>query len=198
MPFPLVLSHPPERPYGLLAAQNPVLDSPRKTRRLGGAAGYWDIKVFCLLTPLIFPHKAATAPRIPSTRLALHHFDTSYGLHLGALWPSVRAGLLCEQKYGALLNNFAAADHVPQELELLNATNFVSEASQKVQQWQRVVAAGEAARGCQEGSGEGRTVVQAEIMTQAETSPLLSASISSKMKCYTFPRGDITRFRPAR
>ncbi|NXS27170.1 NSUN4 methyltransferase, partial [Pomatostomus ruficeps] len=117
---------------------------------------------------------AATAPRIPSTRLALHHFDTSYSLHLGALWPSVRAGLLCEQKYGALLNNFAAADHVPQELELLNATDFVSEASQKVQQWQW------------------------GMMTQAETSPPLCASVSSKIKCYTFPRGDIMRFRPAR
>ncbi|NXG97837.1 NSUN4 methyltransferase, partial [Loxia leucoptera] len=124
---------------------------------------------------------AATAPRIPATRLALHHFDTSYSLHLGALWPSVRAGLLCEQKYGALLNNFAAADHVPEELELLDATDFISEASQKMQQWQR--GAGEAASGCQEGS---------------EMSPPLCASISSKIKCYTFPRGDITRFRPAR
>ncbi|NXP96704.1 NSUN4 methyltransferase, partial [Vidua macroura] len=113
---------------------------------------------------------ATTAPRIPSTRLALHHFDTSYGLHLGALWPSVRAGLLCEQKYGALLNNFAAAHHVPQELELLNATDFVSQASQKAQQWQRGAA--------------------------AEMSPPLCTS--SKIKCYTFPRGDITRFRPAR
>ncbi|NXR77734.1 NSUN4 methyltransferase, partial [Pycnonotus jocosus] len=117
---------------------------------------------------------AATAPRIPSTRLALHHFDTSYSLHLGALWPSVRAALLCEQKYGALLNNFAAADHVLQELELLNATDFVSEASQKAQQW------------------------QPKMMTQAEMSPSLCASVSSKIKCYTFPRGDITRFRPAR
>ncbi|NWT35048.1 NSUN4 methyltransferase, partial [Cardinalis cardinalis] len=115
---------------------------------------------------------AATAPRIPSTRLALHHFDTSYSLHLGALWPSVRAGLLCEQKYGALLNNFAAADHVPEELELLYATDFISEALQKVQQWQRGAA--------------------------AEMSPPLCSSISSKIKCYTFPRGDITRFRPAR
>ncbi|NWT09847.1 NSUN4 methyltransferase, partial [Vireo altiloquus] len=139
-----------------------------------------------------FPHKAATAPRVSSTRLALHHFDRSYSLHLGALWPSVRAGLLCEQKYGALLNNFAAADHVPRELELLNATDFVSEASQKAQQWQQGSAVGEAARACQEGSGEGRSV------TQAETSPLLCASISSKIKCYTFPRGDITRFCPAR
>ncbi|KAM7014622.1 5-cytosine rRNA methyltransferase NSUN4 [Passerculus sandwichensis] len=140
---------------------------------------------------------AATAPRIPSTRLALHHFDTSYSLHLGALWPSVRAGLLCEQKYGALLNNFAAADHVPEELELLNATDFISEALQKVQQCQRGAAVGEAATGCQEGSGEGRTGMQAEMVTQAEMSPPCT-SISSKIKCYTFPRGDITRFRPAR
>ncbi|NXO26434.1 NSUN4 methyltransferase, partial [Cisticola juncidis] len=126
---------------------------------------------------------ATTAPRVPSTRLALHHFDTSYGLHLGTLWPSVRAALLCERKYGALLNNFAAADHVPPELELLSATDLVSEASQKARQWQRGAAAGEAARGCQEGS---------------EMSPALCPSISSKIKCYTFPRGDITRFRPAR
>ncbi|XP_056353671.1 5-methylcytosine rRNA methyltransferase NSUN4 isoform X2 [Oenanthe melanoleuca] len=140
---------------------------------------------------------AATAPRVPPTRLALHHFDSSYSLHLGALWPSVRAALLCEQKYGALLNSFAAADHVPRELQLLNAADFISEAPQKAQHWQQDAAVGEA-RGCQEGSGEGRTVVQEGMMTQAEMSPPLCTSISSKIKCYTFPRGDITRFRPAR
>ncbi|NXQ96246.1 NSUN4 methyltransferase, partial [Sagittarius serpentarius] len=117
---------------------------------------------------------AATAPRIPPTRLALHHFDGSYSLQLKGLWPSVRAGLLCEQKYGALLNNFSPVSHVTQELELLNATDFVSEAPQKAQQSQR------------------------EAMTQAEKSPPLRPSISSNIKCYTFPRGDITRFRPAR
>ncbi|NWW82711.1 NSUN4 methyltransferase, partial [Climacteris rufus] len=115
---------------------------------------------------------AATAPRIPSTRLALHHFDSSYSLHLGELWPSVRAGLLCEQKYGALLNNFSAADHVSQELELLNTTDFISEAHQKAQRLQQGA--------------------------DAEMSAALCASISSKIKCYTFPRGDISRFRPAR
>ncbi|XP_005050143.2 PREDICTED: 5-methylcytosine rRNA methyltransferase NSUN4, partial [Ficedula albicollis] len=140
---------------------------------------------------------AATAPRVPATRLALHHFDSSYSLHLGALWPSVRAALLCEQKYGALLNSFAAADHVPQELQLLNATDFISKAPQKAQHWQQGAAVGEA-RGCQEGSGEGRTVMQEGMVTQAEMSPPLCTSISSKIKCYTFPRGDITRFRPAR
>ncbi|NXN92183.1 NSUN4 methyltransferase, partial [Rhinopomastus cyanomelas] len=112
---------------------------------------------------------ATTAPRIPPTRLALHHFDANYSLHLKELWPSVRASLLCEQKYGALLNNFSSADYVTQELKLLDATDFVSEAFQKAQ-W--------------------------ETMTQTETS--LRSSISSNIKCYTFPRGDITRFRPAR
>ncbi|NWY58287.1 NSUN4 methyltransferase, partial [Chionis minor] len=138
---------------------------------------------------------AATAPRIPPTRLALHHFDVSYSLQLKELWPSVRAALLCEQKYGALLNNFAAVDYVAQELELLDATDFVSEAAKKAQRWQRGAAAEEAGRGesvCQEGSGEGR------VVTQAEAPPPLRASIGSNIQCYTFPRGDITRFRPAR
>ncbi|XP_067997741.1 5-methylcytosine rRNA methyltransferase NSUN4 [Melanerpes formicivorus] len=140
---------------------------------------------------------AATAPRIPPTRLALHHFDTNYSLQLKDLWPSVRIGLLCEQKYGALINNFSSAEHVTQELELLNATDFVSEAPQKAQ----VAAVEEAERGerrSQEGSGEGRAGMQAETTTQAEMSPPHCASIYSNIKCYTFPRGDITRFRPAR
>ncbi|NWQ60282.1 NSUN4 methyltransferase, partial [Neopipo cinnamomea] len=141
---------------------------------------------------------ATTAPRIPSTRLALHHFDSSYSLHLGELWPSVRAGLLCEQKYGALVNNFSVPDHVTQELELLNATDFVSEALQKAQQSQRGAAVREAVRGSEEGCVQDRTVIQAETMTQEETWPLFRTSISPKIKCYTFPRGDITRFHPAR
>ncbi|NXF30612.1 NSUN4 methyltransferase, partial [Nyctibius bracteatus] len=142
------------------------------------------------------PPKATTAPRIPPTRLALHHFDVNYSLQLRDLWPSVRAALLCEHKYGALLNNFSPVDHVTQELELLNAADFVSEALKK-----RGASVGEAERGesrSQEGSGEGKMVMQVETMTQAEMSPPLHASISSNIKCYTFPRGDITRFRPAR
>lgn len=125
----------------------------------------------------------------------------SYSLQLKDQWPSVRAGLLCEQKYGALLNNFSPVDHVTQELELLNATDFISEALKKVQEPQLGTAAEEAGRGegrSREGSGEGRTTMQAKTMTQAEMSPPLRASITSNIKCYTFPRGDITRFRPAR
>ncbi|NXN39423.1 NSUN4 methyltransferase, partial [Rhinoptilus africanus] len=134
--------------------------------------------------------KAATAPRLPPTRLALHHFDVTYSPQLRERWPSVRAGLLCEQKYGALLNNFSTLRHVARELELLNAADFVSRAPKK-----------EAGRGDgapQEGSGEGRRALRAERMAQAGTSPPLGASLRSSIRCYTFPRGDITRFRPAR
>ncbi|NXF86485.1 NSUN4 methyltransferase, partial [Eubucco bourcierii] len=140
---------------------------------------------------------ATTTPRIPPTRLALHHFDANYSLQLKDLWPSVRIGLLCEQKYGALINSFSSAEHVIQELELLNATDFVSEAPRKAQ----AAAVEEAERResrSQEGCGEGRAVMQAEMVTQAAMSPQLRASICTNIKCYTFPRGDITRFRPAR
>ncbi|XP_029815617.1 5-methylcytosine rRNA methyltransferase NSUN4 [Manacus vitellinus] len=160
-----------------------------------GPVDFWQHRIQYWI---LLEKRATTAPRIPSTRLALHHFDTSYSLHLGELWPSVRAGLLCEQKYGALLNNFSAVDHVTQELELLNATDFVSEALQKAQQSQRGAAAREAVRGSQEGCVQGRAVIQAETITQAESSPPFRASIIPKIKCYTFPRGDITRFCPAR
>ncbi|KFQ42770.1 5-methylcytosine rRNA methyltransferase NSUN4, partial [Nestor notabilis] len=141
---------------------------------------------------------AATAPRIPCTRLALHHFDMSYSLQLKDLWPSVRASLLCEQKYGALLNNFSAHSHVTQELELMNATDFVSKGSKEAQQSAAAEEVGRGESKSQEGSGKVRTGMQTETITWAETSPPLHASISSNIKCYTYPRGDITRFRPAR
>ncbi|NXJ73633.1 NSUN4 methyltransferase, partial [Trogon melanurus] len=136
--------------------------------------------------------EAATAPRIPATRLALHHFDVTYGPVLRERWAAARAALLCEQKYGALLNSFCSADHVTQELELLGATDFVSEASERARR-----GAQEGDGGCREGSGEGRTAAREET-TRAEKSPLLRASASSNIRCYTFPRCDITRFRPAR
>lgn len=143
----------------------------------------------CSHTPQNFLPQAATAPRIPATRLALHHFDASYGPQLGERWPAVRAALLCEHKYGALLNSFASAEHVAQELELHNAADFISEAARKAQSLLQVGAEkGESVS--PEGHGGGRTV------TPAGT-PTPPAPIGSNIKCYTFPRGDITRFRPA-
>ncbi|NXC46892.1 NSUN4 methyltransferase, partial [Penelope pileata] len=136
---------------------------------------------------------ATTAPRIAPTRLALHHFDASYAPQLGERWPAVRAALLCEHKYGALLNNFACVDRLAEQLELLHAADFISEAAEKAQLLQQGTE-GEVKRGectSPEGSdGDG-------MMAPVETSPLLRAPVSSNIKCYTFPRGDITRFRPA-
>lgn len=136
--------------------------------------------------------KATTSPRIPATRLALHHFDTTYSLQLQERWPAVRAAMLCEQKYGALLNNFASADLIAQQLELLSATDFVSEAARRARCWQESEGVEvERRKTSLEGSGGDGTMVP------TETSPLLHASASSNIKCYTFPRGDISRFHPA-
>ncbi|POI26939.1 hypothetical protein CIB84_009310 [Bambusicola thoracicus] len=135
---------------------------------------------------------ATTAPRIPATRLALHHFDTTYSLQLQELWPAVRSAMLCEQKYGALLNSFACADLTAQRLELLGATDFISEAARRARCWQEDAGVGvERRKTSLEGSGRDGTTAP------IETSPLLRASVSSNMKCYTFPRGDISRFHPA-
>ncbi|NXJ09029.1 NSUN4 methyltransferase, partial [Odontophorus gujanensis] len=133
---------------------------------------------------------ATTAPRIPATRLALHHFDTTYSLQLQEHWPAVRAAMLCEQKYGALLNNFTSADLIAQELELISATDFVSEAARKAQRWQEGVEV-ERRNTSLEGSGGDR------VMVSTGMSLLLRAPINSNIKCYTFPKGDISRFRPA-
>ena len=51
----------------------------------------------------------------------------TYSVQFGDLWPSIRVSLLSEQKYGALVNNFAAGDHVSAELEQLKARDFVNE-----------------------------------------------------------------------
>uniref|UniRef100_A0A8C9EH65 Uncharacterized protein n=1 Tax=Pavo cristatus TaxID=9049 RepID=A0A8C9EH65_PAVCR len=135
---------------------------------------------------------ATTSPRIPATRLALHHFDNTYSLQLQERWPAVRAAMLCEQKYGALLNNFASADLTAQQLELLSATDFVSEAARRAQCWQESAGVEvERRKSSLEGSGGD------EMTVPTETSPLLHASVSSNIKCYTFPRGDISRFHPA-
>ncbi|MBN3313286.1 NSUN4 methyltransferase, partial [Atractosteus spatula] len=112
---------------------------------------------------------AATQPKISSTRLALQIFDMSYGTQFAEQWPLVRVSLLSEQKYGALVNNFSAAQEVMAELEQQGAFDFVQEAFR---------------RDCAAGAGS----------LQDGRFP----SLSPNVKCYVFPKGDITRFRPAR
>lgn len=96
----------------------------------------------------------------------------TYSVQFGELWPSIRVSLLSEQKYGALVNNFGAWDHVSAELEQLNARDFVNKAH---------------ARGGQE----------PESSQTAAPSPA-SWACSPNLRCFTFTRGDVSRFPPAR
>nr|XP_048718612.1 5-methylcytosine rRNA methyltransferase NSUN4 [Caretta caretta]XP_048718613.1 5-methylcytosine rRNA methyltransferase NSUN4 [Caretta caretta] len=138
---------------------------------------------------------AGTAPKISATRLALQNFDMNYSVQFGSVWPSIRVSLLSEQKYGALVNNFSDANRVSQELELLNAVDFVYE-SQKAawhMQWDSCV---EGVRG--EETAPQETHSEQLSVEQTQTPSLLSASISPNIKCYTFSKGDVSRFPPAR
>ncbi|KAM5248325.1 5-cytosine rRNA methyltransferase NSUN4 isoform 2-T2 [Ctenodactylus gundi] len=87
----------------------------------------------------------------------------------GDLWPSIRVSLLSEQKYGALVNNFAAWDHVNARLEQLGARDFVSEA-----------------------------ISHGEPEHKSGHSATPSSACSPNLQCFTFARGDISRFPPAR
>lgn len=115
---------------------------------------------------------AATEPKFPATHLALQNFDMTYSVQFGDCWPSIRVSLLSEQKYGALVNNFAAWDHVCAELEQLNARDFVNEA---ITHWE----------------------LEPESGQSAAPTPA-SWACSPNLRCFTFARGDVSRFPPAR
>ncbi|XP_010608516.1 5-methylcytosine rRNA methyltransferase NSUN4 isoform X2 [Fukomys damarensis] len=112
---------------------------------------------------------AATEPKFPASRLALQNFDMTYSVQFGDLWPSIRVSLLSEQKYGALVNNFTAWDHVSAKLEQLSAKDFVSEA---ISRW--------------------------ELEAESGHSVAPSPSYSPNLRCFTFARGDVSHFPPAR
>ncbi|XP_004699515.1 5-methylcytosine rRNA methyltransferase NSUN4 [Echinops telfairi] len=94
----------------------------------------------------------------------------TYSVQFGDLWPSIRVSLLSEQKYGALVNNFAAWDHAIAELEQLSARDFVNEA---FSHWQ----------------------------LEPESGPPAAPAFwtySPNIRCFTFARGDASRFPCAR
>uniref|UniRef100_A0A1A8LLG8 5-cytosine rRNA methyltransferase NSUN4 n=1 Tax=Nothobranchius pienaari TaxID=704102 RepID=A0A1A8LLG8_9TELE len=122
---------------------------------------------------------AATQPKRPPTRLALQHFDSSYGAQLGPLWPSVRVALLSERKYGALLNSFSH-DLVLADLQAQGCRDFISHEDRLV-------------FGAEEGPCE-VSMTSLEFLSQQQYPPQLSPHL----KCFVFPRGDVTRFKPAR
>ncbi|XP_042191812.1 5-methylcytosine rRNA methyltransferase NSUN4 [Callorhinchus milii] len=133
---------------------------------------------------------ASSRRRIQSTQLALQNFDMNYGVQFGNLWPSMRVSLLSEQKYGALVNSFVDLTKVVEELELQRAKDFPqaghqSERSHEVSQNLPVP---------EESSLFSDTTEESASKLEV-TRPL---AISPNLKCFTFPRGDITRFKPAR
>ncbi|XP_048354517.1 5-methylcytosine rRNA methyltransferase NSUN4 [Sphaerodactylus townsendi] len=135
---------------------------------------------------------AATRPKLSAIRLALQNFDINYSVQFDSLWPSIRISLLSEQKYGALFNNFSNIQQVTQELEHLNAVDFIWE-SQKVVQDLASTAAQQAS---EPAMLTGTLAVSAE--PQLQPLPCLSTLISPNIKCYTFPKGDLSLFPPAR
>ncbi|XP_074859223.1 5-cytosine rRNA methyltransferase NSUN4 isoform X2 [Carettochelys insculpta] len=167
-----------------------ALRGPARRLLPGGLAGLG-------LPPRRYRYKkkwANTAPKISATRLALQNFDMNYSVQFGNLWPSIRVSLLSEQKYGALVNNFAHPNRVSQKLELLNAVDFVYE-SQKAANHVQADSPVEQVGGEQTAPQEVHR--QQLCVEQPQAPSLLSQSISPNIKCYVFSRGDISRFPPA-
>ncbi|XP_072505406.1 5-cytosine rRNA methyltransferase NSUN4 isoform X2 [Notamacropus eugenii] len=138
------------------------------------------------LIPRRLRHKkkwAFTEPKFSSTRLALQNFDMNYKVQFGDLWPSIRVSLLSEQKYGALVNNFSTWDKTMSELEQLKAKDFVMEAKRRMQQKAFP----------EEPSAP---VLSPELETHSPPAALWPCS--PNLRCYTFTRGDISRFHPSR
>ncbi|XP_027694029.1 5-methylcytosine rRNA methyltransferase NSUN4 isoform X1 [Vombatus ursinus] len=138
------------------------------------------------LIPRRLRHKkkwASTEPKFSSTRLALQNFDMNYKVQFGDLWPSIRVSLLSEQKYGALVNNFSTWDKTTSELEQLKAKDFVMEAQRRVQQ---------------KAFPEEPSAPVLPTELETHTPPAAPWPCSPNLRCYTFTRGDISRFHPSR
>ncbi|KAE8291111.1 5-methylcytosine rRNA methyltransferase NSUN4 [Larimichthys crocea] len=126
---------------------------------------------------------AVTRTKHPPTSLALQHFDATYSIQLGKLWPSVRVALLSERKYGALLNNFSH-DAVLAGLEAQGCRDFTSDTDTEAQ--------------TSEVSTEEESSCVSMKKSGADGQQLPPLQLSPHIKCSVFPRADITRFKPAR
>ncbi|XP_068197123.1 5-methylcytosine rRNA methyltransferase NSUN4 [Antennarius striatus] len=131
---------------------------------------------------------AATRPKYPSTTLALRYFDNTYGLQLGQLWPSIRVALLSEKKYGALFNNFCQ-DPVFDNLEAQGCRDFIIDANTE-----EMICAAEPS----EVVADEKSSCGSMKKSDSEGQPPAPLQLTSQMRCLVFPRGDITRFKPAR
>ncbi|KAL0966681.1 hypothetical protein UPYG_G00298350 [Umbra pygmaea] len=125
---------------------------------------------------------AGSLPKYPATNLALQNFDATYKLQLGEQWPSVRVSLLCEQKYGALSNNFSDNEGVIAHLQSQGCRDIVS------------CALDVGTRGMAASSHDKPTSI--ESITVSPDMP--TVSLSPNIKCLVFPRRDVSRFKPSR
>ncbi|XP_026885800.2 5-methylcytosine rRNA methyltransferase NSUN4 [Electrophorus electricus] len=129
---------------------------------------------------------ATTRAKFPATALALQNFDATYSKQLGDVWPSVRVGMLSEQKYGALMNTFASPDDAISDLHSRGCRDFISVASSS-----------------DDGKNSHELLQKSELHNHAATVDTFETAtactrISSNIQCLVFPRGDISRFKPAR
>lgn len=69
--------------------------------------------------------QATTEKRKSPSELALSYFDTYYKPVYGPLWPSMRIAMLSQQKYCALINNFADSESALISLIESGADDFV-------------------------------------------------------------------------
>ncbi|XP_062337442.1 5-methylcytosine rRNA methyltransferase NSUN4 [Osmerus eperlanus] len=139
---------------------------------------------------------ATTQPKYPATNLALQNFDSTYGLQLGAQWPSVRVSMLCEQKYGALLNNLSSPEEVEAELRSQGCVDFVGcsapvpEGTGGAPEQDRLPEV----TGTSSQDGETEREIGSRAAGEVTATPRLSPNI----RCLVYPKGDISRFKPAR
>ncbi|XP_022056372.2 5-methylcytosine rRNA methyltransferase NSUN4 [Acanthochromis polyacanthus] len=128
---------------------------------------------------------AATHAKHPPTRLALHHFDATYSVQLGKLWPSVRVAMLSERKYGALLNNFCH-DAVLVDLQAKGCRDFITNREE------------DAMPSLEQNSETQAQDESSDVSLKKSDIDGRQINLSPNIKCLVFPRGDVTRFKPAR
>ncbi|KAM9460020.1 5-cytosine rRNA methyltransferase NSUN4 [Salvelinus alpinus] len=129
---------------------------------------------------------AGSQPKYPATNLALQNFDATYSLQLGEQWPSVRVSMLCEQKYGALVNNFSTTEGVIADLQSQGCRDFVCQPV-GVGGLERLQAPGFPLH-------DNPSTLESVGVSQDVAPPRLRTNI----KCFVFPGGDISRFKPSR
>ena len=96
--------------------------------------------------------------------------------------------MLSEQKYGALVNNFSTAVAVMQELQSQGAMDFVCNDMQQRDERQ----------GTTEVLGDKLSSVNIPFSTSETQEEAVRPRLSPNIKCFVFPKGDISRFKPAR